>query len=82
MDIVKIHKTSPRLSLFSLNDLNEAVPRLKTRVKIDLQGRQVRFFDHSDNAEREVLVGKQLLGFDEGKYRRARRCIRQEDPYA
>ena len=66
MDIVKIHKTSPRLSLFSLNDLNEAVPRLKTRVKIDLQGQQVRFFDHSENVEPEVLVGKQLLGFDQG----------------
>ena len=66
MDVVKIHKTSPRLSLFSLTDLNEAVPRLKTRVKIDLQGQQVRFFDHSTNAEPEVLIGKQLLGFQQG----------------
>ena len=66
MDVVKIHKTSPRLSLFSLTDLDEAVPRLKTRVKIDLQGQQVRFFDHSTNAEPEVLIGKQLLGFQQG----------------
>ena len=66
MDVVKIHKTSPRLSLFSLTDLNEAVPRLKSRVKIDLQGQQVRFFDHGTNAEPEVLIGKQLLGFHQG----------------
>ena len=66
MDIVKIHKTSPRLSLFSLNDLNEAVPRLKKRVKIDLQGQQVRFFDHATIAEPEVFIGKQLLGFQQG----------------
>jgi len=66
MDVVKIHKTSPRLSLFALTDLNEAVPRLKSRVKIDLQGQQVRFFDHAANAESEVLMGKQLLGFHQG----------------
>ena len=42
------------------------MPRLKSRVKIDLQGQQVRFFDHSANAQPEVLVGKQLLGFHEG----------------
>ena len=42
------------------------MPRLKSRVKIDLQTQQVRFFDHSTNAEPELLVGKQLLGFDEG----------------
>ena len=66
MDVVKIHKTSPRLSLFSLTDLNDVAPRLKSRVKIDLQGQQVRFFDHATNAEPEVLMGKQLLGFHEG----------------
>ena len=66
MDVVKIHKTSPRLSLFALTDLDEAVPRLKSRVKIDLQTQQVRFFDHATNAEPEVLIGKQLLGFHKG----------------
>ena len=65
MDVIKIHKTSPRLSLFALSDLQETMPRLKSRVKIDLQTQQVRFFDHSTNAEPELLVGKQLLGFDE-----------------
>ena len=65
MDVIKIHKTSPRLSLFALSDMSEAMPRLKSRVKIDLQTQQVRFFDHSTNAEPELLVGKQLLGFDE-----------------
>lgn len=66
MDVVKIHKTSPRLSLFSLTDLNDVAPRLKSRVKIDLQGQQVRFFDHATSVEPEVLMGKQLLGFHEG----------------
>ena len=58
IDVIKIHKTSPRLSLFSLSDVQEAMPRLKSRVKIDLQGQQVRFFDHSANAQPEVLVGE------------------------
>ena len=66
MDVIKIHKTSPRLSLFAMSDVQETIPRLKSRVKIDLQTQQVRFFDHSTNAEPELLVGKQLLGFDEG----------------
>ena len=64
VDVIKVHKTSPRLSLFSLNDLRAPLPRLMSRVKIDLQSQQVRFFDHSTNAEPELLVGKQLLGFD------------------
>ena len=65
-DVIKIHKASPRLSLFSLSDVRETLPRLKSRVKIDLQSQQVRFFDHSTNAEPELLIGKQILGFDEG----------------
>ena len=66
MDVIKIHKTSPRLSLFVLSDMQEKTPRLKSRVKIDLQRQEVRFFDHSTSTEPELLVGKQLLGFHEG----------------
>ena len=66
MDVIKIHKTSPRLSLFALSDMQETIPRLKSRVKIDLQRQEVRFFDHSTSTEPELLVGKQLLGFHEG----------------
>ena len=66
MDVIKIHKTSPRLSLFALSDMQEAMPRLRSRIKIDLQSQEVRFFDHSTNAYPELLVGKQLLGFHEG----------------
>ena len=86
VDVIKIHKTSPRLSLFSLSDVREALPRLKSRVKIDLQSQQVRFFDHSTNPEPELLVGKQLLGFDEGSTdARAvpvgRRLLMQDEPF-
>ena len=66
MDVIKIHKSSPRLSLFALNDMQETMPRLKSRVKINLQSQEVRFFDHATNAHPELLVGKQLLGFHEG----------------
>ena len=41
MDVIKIHKTSPRLSLCALSDTQEALPRLKSRVKIDLQSQQI-----------------------------------------
>ena len=86
VDVIKVHKTSPRLSLFSLIDAREALPRLKSRVKIDLQSQQVRFFDHSTNPEPELLVGKQLLGFDEGSTdARAisvgRRLLIQDEPF-
>ena len=86
MDVIKIHKTSPRLSLFALNDVQEAMPRLKSRVKIDLQTQQVRFFDHSTNAEPELLVGKQLLGFDEGRtddrnIALGRRILMHDEPF-
>ena len=66
VDVIKIHKTSPRLSLFSLSDLTEAKPRLNVRIKIDLQSQEVRFFNHATNAYPELLIGKQLLGFCEG----------------
>lgn len=66
VDVIKVHKASPRLSLFSLSDMRETLPRLTSRVKIDLQSQQVRYFDHSVAAEPELLIGKQLLGFDEG----------------
>ena len=86
MDVIKIHKTSPRLSLFALSDVQEPMPRLKSRVKIDLQTQQVRFFDHSTNAEPELLVGKQLLGFDEGSTDErtvalGRRILMQDEPF-
>lgn len=86
MDVVKVHKTSPRLSLFSLSDLNEAVPRLKSRVKIDLQRQQVRFFDHSTDFDKEVLIGKQLIGFYEGStdarvIELGRRILRLDEPF-
>ena len=86
VDVIKVHKASPRLSLFSLTDVREALPRLKSRVKIDLQSQQVRFFDHSTNAEPELLVGKQLLGFDEGStdaraVSMGRRLLMQDEPF-
>ena len=86
MDVIKVHKTSPRLSLFSLNDMRETLPRLRSRVKIDLQSQQVRFFDHSTNAEPELLVGKQLLGFDEGStdaraIALGRRLLMHDEPF-
>ncbi len=86
VDVIKIHKTSPRLSLFSLSDVRETLPRLRSRVKIDLQSQQVRFFDHSTNAEPELLIGKQLLGFDEGStdaraVSLGRRLLMQDEPF-
>ena len=66
IDVIKIHKTSPRLSLFALSDVHETMPRLTTRIKVDLQSQEVRLFDHATNAYPELLVGKQLLGFHEG----------------
>ena len=86
MDVIKIHKTSPRLSLFAMSDVQETIPRLKSRVKIDLQTQQVRFFDHSTNAEPELLVGKQLLGFDEGStddrnIALGRRILMHDEPF-
>ena len=86
MDVIKIHKTSPRLSLFVLSDVHEELPRLTSRVKIDLQSQEVRFFDHSTGMEPELLVGKQLLGFHEGSTdERAvvlgRRILMHDEPF-
>ena len=86
VDVIKVHKTSPRLSLFSLSDVRETLPRLRSRVKIDLQSQQVRFFDHMTNAEPELLVGKQLLGFDEGSTNErvvelGRRILMHDEPF-
>ena len=58
IDVIKIHKTSPRLSLFAMSDVQETIPRLKSRVKIDLQTQQVRFFDHSTNVGAGTARGK------------------------
>ena len=86
MDVIKIHKTSPRLSLFVLSDMQETTPRLKSRVKIDLQRQEVRFFDHSTSTEPELLVGKQLLGFHEGSTDEqavvvGRRILMHDEPF-
>ena len=86
VDVIKVHKTSPRISLFSLNDLRAPLPRLMSRVKIDLQSQQVRFFDHSTNAEPELLVGKQILGFDKSSddecgVELGRSILMQDEPF-
>lgn len=62
VDLIKIHKTSAKLTLFLLEDMEkERRPALATRVKIDLQAQTVRLFDHVHQDEREYLVGLSLL---------------------
>jgi DNA phosphorothioation-associated putative methyltransferase len=60
--VVKIHKKSPKLTLFQFRDYEaDEYPLLVGRTKIDLQSQQVRFFNHERGEDPEVLIGKRLL---------------------
>ena len=59
-DVIKLHKRSGKLTLLHYEDFDKAsYPRLLTRIKVALRNQFVQVFNHSGEADPQLVVCKE-----------------------